>query len=160
MRAASGDRVLDLRSVALPLLLAFLAFACAPAGVASPTDERFVFFALASADVSGVDGFFSLGYVTAYLDAAPRLRILVVGHADGRGSVEANRTLSFRRANAVRAALVSHGVAVERIDIGAVVEAAQGSVAAVARRADLYVYDPSTEAVEKRLPKGVEIRKE
>lgn len=154
--------MLDSHFPALPLLLALSAFACAPARprIASPSDERFVFFALASADISGADGFFSLGYVTAYLDAAPRFRVLAVGHADGHGTVEGNRALSFRRANAVRAALVSHGVAVERIDIGAAVEAARGSVAAGSRRADLYVYDPATEAVDKRLPKGVELRKE
>jgi outer membrane protein OmpA-like peptidoglycan-associated protein len=126
----------------------------------APTDERFVFFGPNGIDVSGADGFFSLGYVAAYLDANPKLRILVLGHADGRGAADANRTLSLRRANSVRAALVSHGVAAERIDIGAPVEEARSSEQAVSRRADLYLYDPASEVIEKRIGQRVEIRRE
>ncbi len=150
-------------AAAAGIALSVAASACAcppPDHLRPPPDERFVFFAANGADVAGVDGFFSLGYVAAYLDASPRLHILIVGHADGRGTVEVNRALSFRRANAVRAALVGHGVAVERIDIGVPVEEARSLADSVSRRADLHVYDAAVAPSERRLPKGVEVRRE
>jgi outer membrane protein OmpA-like peptidoglycan-associated protein len=44
-------------------------------------------------------------------------RIVVEGHTDSVGSDEANRELSMRRAEAVRAALVSNGVSAERVTV-------------------------------------------
>jgi outer membrane protein OmpA-like peptidoglycan-associated protein len=44
-------------------------------------------------------------------------KISVEGHTDSSGSDEANRELSLERANAVRDALVSHGVSAERISV-------------------------------------------
>lgn len=46
----------------------------------------------------------------------PELKILIVGHSDNQGSLEANVALSQRRAEAVRAALVARGVAEGRLE--------------------------------------------
>lgn len=45
----------------------------------------------------------------------PKLRVLVRGHSDRLGSFEYNLELSRRRANAVEAYLLEHGVAADRI---------------------------------------------
>jgi outer membrane protein OmpA-like peptidoglycan-associated protein len=45
----------------------------------------------------------------------PTTRIVVHGHTDNRGAVEANLALSNQRADAVRAALVARGVPAERL---------------------------------------------
>lgn len=49
------------------------------------------------------------------LAAHPTLRVIVVGHSDNEGGLEANIALSRRRAEAVRAALLAHGIAAERL---------------------------------------------
>lgn len=50
------------------------------------------------------------------LKAAPALRVLVVGHTDGKGDRDYNATLSQRRAQSIVAALVSeHGIARARL---------------------------------------------
>ena len=50
------------------------------------------------------------------LKANPEIRILIVGHSDNQGTLEANIDLSRRRAEAVRDALVGLGVAPERLE--------------------------------------------
>lgn len=58
-----------------------------------------------------------LAALAAFLDARPGVRIVLVGHTDTVGSLEANIALSRRRAEAVRARLVeAHGVDGARID--------------------------------------------
>ncbi|MCB1548708.1 MAG: OmpA family protein [Hyphomicrobiaceae bacterium] len=47
------------------------------------------------------------------------IRIVVVGHADERGSEDLNHSLSLQRAEEVRKRLISEGVAAERIDVRA-----------------------------------------
>jgi len=42
--------------------------------------------------------------------------VVIVGHSDNQGTLDANLALSQRRAEAVRDALVSRGVAAERLD--------------------------------------------
>ena len=52
----------------------------------------------------------------AVLRANPNVRIRVAGHADERGSVEYNRALGQRRAEAAKAFLVNFGIAAARIN--------------------------------------------
>jgi outer membrane protein OmpA-like peptidoglycan-associated protein len=49
------------------------------------------------------------------LKAYPNAQVQLSGHTDNTGSPDANQTLSLDRANAVKAMLVSQGVAAERI---------------------------------------------
>lgn len=55
--------------------------------------------------------------VAAWLAAEPALAIHIAGHTDATGSPEANRSLSLRRAEAVRDALVERGIALSRIAV-------------------------------------------
>lgn len=54
--------------------------------------------------------------VADVLNRYPQTRIRVEGHTDATGSEQYNRDLSHRRARAVKDALVSRGVAFERIE--------------------------------------------
>ena len=56
-----------------------------------------------------------LEQVLALLEARPRLQLVVAGHTDAEGSDAHNLTLSGRRAEAVVAWLVEHGVDAERL---------------------------------------------
>lgn len=56
-----------------------------------------------------------LARVAGWLAASPALPVRIEGHTDATGSPEANLTLSLRRAEAVRDALVARGVAAARI---------------------------------------------
>ena len=59
----------------------------------------------------------ALAALAAFLDARPEARIVLVGHTDTVGPLEANIALSRRRAEVVRARLVeAHGVDGARID--------------------------------------------
>lgn len=58
-----------------------------------------------------------LAALAAFLEARPAARIVLVGHTDTVGSLDANIALSRRRAEAVRARLIeAHGVDGARID--------------------------------------------
>jgi len=64
----------------------------------------------------GPGPFPSLEGLAAYLAATPLARVALVGHTDTEGSLEANVTVSRRRAEAVRERLIrDHGVAPERV---------------------------------------------
>lgn len=52
-----------------------------------------------------------------FVERDTRKAIRIEGHTDATGSVEANRDLSLRRAEAVRDALVARGIPVERIRV-------------------------------------------
>jgi peptidoglycan-associated lipoprotein len=54
---------------------------------------------------------------TEYLKRRPSTKILIEGHADSRGTNEYNLALANRRADAVRAYLLSLGVATDRMTI-------------------------------------------
>ncbi len=53
----------------------------------------------------------------SYLSANPDIRVLVAGYSDERGSAEYNLALGENRANAARSALITAGVAPNRIRI-------------------------------------------
>src|SRR5262249_55533119 len=120
---------------------------------------RFVFFVTGKTDILA-DGYFSLGYVAALLDATPALRVLVVGHADAHGKAEANRELSLKRARAVRKVLADHGVKEGRVDVAAPREQTESSLSQLGRRADLFVYDPAQEDAQKRVGYPVDVKKD
>jgi len=63
------------------------------------------------------DAAIGLARVAAWLAAEPALVIRIAGHTDATGSPEANRSLSLRRAEAVRDALVDRGIALSRIAV-------------------------------------------
>lgn len=70
----------------------------------------------ASGQVQLVDGgLASLEEVVDLLQTEPAKKIRVEGHTDSRGDAEANLQLSDQRANAVMEALISLGVAADRI---------------------------------------------
>jgi OOP family OmpA-OmpF porin len=71
----------------------------------------------ASGDATlGPGPFASLAALAAYLDANPGRRIVLVGHTDATGDLDANIALSRRRAAAVADRLVDdHGLARDRI---------------------------------------------
>jgi len=160
-RAARWRRL----ALAAAVALAGPAAACAPPRVECPKkkyeapDERFVFFTLGKSELNA-DGYYTLGYVAAQLDADPTLHVLVVGHADAHGKSEANREISFRRARVVRKMLMEHGVKEARILIAAPREMSEATSAQLSRRADLFVYDPVQDEASKRLGYAVEVRQE
>ncbi|MGH8042147.1 MAG: OmpA family protein [Rudaea sp.] len=57
----------------------------------------------------------SLGKLVAFVNRAPGKHIRIEGHTDSSGSAKANQTLSQRRADAVRDALITAGVRANRI---------------------------------------------
>jgi OmpA-OmpF porin, OOP family len=57
-----------------------------------------------------------LDEVAAALKAAPRIKVRVEGHTDGRGNRLLNTRLSQARADSVRAYLIGKGVAAERLE--------------------------------------------
>jgi len=73
-------------------------------------------FGSGAADL-GEGDFPSLRSLAGFLDAHPQTRIALVGHTDTSGSLEANKALSQRRADAVRQRLVrQYGIAETRIE--------------------------------------------
>ncbi len=65
----------------------------------------------------GASGGPALAALATWLSANPKLRIVLVGHTDMTGALDANIALSRRRAEAVRSRLLrDHGLSRERID--------------------------------------------
>jgi OmpA-OmpF porin, OOP family len=57
----------------------------------------------------------SLNDVASFLKANPTYKVNIAGHTDNTGKPEKNKTLSEERANAVKAYLISQGVAADKI---------------------------------------------
>ncbi|MCH8168788.1 MAG: OmpA family protein [Proteobacteria bacterium] len=58
----------------------------------------------------------ALDILARFLSRNPELAVVIVGHSDNQGSLDANIALSERRAGAVRAALIERGVAAGRLE--------------------------------------------
>ncbi len=58
----------------------------------------------------------ALDALAAMLAGRPEIAVLIVGHSDNQGNLDANLTLSQRRAEAVRDALVERGIDTGRLD--------------------------------------------
>ncbi len=96
-----------------------------PPPVATPLEEQFartgkavlhgLEFQTGSADL-GPGPYDSLSDLADYLRAHPEARLVLVGHTDAQGALEANIALSKRRANAVRERLIGdYGVEAARL---------------------------------------------
>jgi outer membrane protein OmpA-like peptidoglycan-associated protein len=133
--------------------------AAAPQKKYEAPDERFVFFGSGKAEVVP-DGYFSIGYVTALLDASPGYHVLIVGHADQHGRSDANRELALKRARVVRKLLIDHGIKESRILIAAPKESGDSQLTQLNRRADMFVYDPLQEEASTRLGYQVDVKSE
>jgi hypothetical protein len=155
-------RRFSLGIAALAIALSTGCFNAKPASSAKKyeaPDERLVFFAQGRADILP-EGFFSIGYVAAMLDADPAMAVIIVGHADQHGKAEASRELSWKRARAVRKVLGDHGIKDGRVRIAAPKEQSESSLAQLGRRVDLLVHDPKQEDVQKRIGYPVEVKDE
>lgn len=75
---------------------------------------RNIFFAYNSAELSE-DSYLELDRVKGILDSNPKMKIEISGHTDNIGSEQFNLTLSQKRADAVRAYLISKGISPDRI---------------------------------------------
>lgn len=75
-----------------------------------------IFFAYDSYDLNPQAGT-SITSAAAYLNAHAGIKILIGGYCDDRGSAEYNITLGENRANAAKTALVSAGVAADRMRV-------------------------------------------
>jgi hypothetical protein len=122
-------------------------------------DERFVFFAANRTDLQS-DAYFSIGYVTALLDQNASYHVLIVGHADQHVKSDANRETSFKRARAVRKALMDQGIAPARILIACPREPSESTMSSLSRRADMFVHDPLQDEASNRVGYPVEIKNE
>lgn len=85
----------------------------ADSGGAQLTLEDLVFEPGTATFAAGAE--IGLARVAAWLAAAPAQAIRIEGHTDATGSPEANLSLSLRRAEAVRDAVIARGVAAARI---------------------------------------------
>jgi peptidoglycan-associated lipoprotein len=91
--------------------------AVAPGALPAPlrTVLRDVHFAFDRADL-GPEAQQTLDGIADALKGVPRLRLLIEGHADERGTPEYNLALGQRRADAAKAHLVGRGIDASRID--------------------------------------------
>jgi outer membrane protein OmpA-like peptidoglycan-associated protein len=75
-----------------------------------------VLFATDSDEIVGADSFAILDMVARVLTARPDIRVQVQGHTDDQGTREHNLDLSRRRAESVRAYLISRGIVADRLE--------------------------------------------
>lgn len=75
-----------------------------------------IFFGYDSYEIAP-DAQSSVASSAQYLGAHPKLRVLIAGYCDDRGSAEYNITLGENRANSAKEALVSAGVSADRIRV-------------------------------------------
>ncbi len=68
------------------------------------------------AETLGAEAIASLAPLADFLEDEPKAQVLIVGHTDSVGSLEDNKSLSLRRAQAVKEALVqSYAISEERV---------------------------------------------
>ena len=84
--------------------------------------QRSVYFDLNSADLKA-DYDPALRAHARYLAEHPKARVRIEGNADERGSADYNRRLGLKRAENVRATLVSHGAGDKQVNIKSLGEA-------------------------------------
>jgi OOP family OmpA-OmpF porin len=72
-------------------------------------------FGTGSSDLPGTTQPLLASAARALAALPPETRIVIHGHTDNRGAIDANLALSNQRAEAVRAALVARGVPTERL---------------------------------------------
>ncbi|RJP94377.1 MAG: DUF4398 domain-containing protein, partial [Desulfobacteraceae bacterium] len=58
----------------------------------------------------------TMDYLAAFLNKYPDRKVLIEGHTDSTGSAELNQSLSERRAQSVKIALLERGISFDRID--------------------------------------------
>jgi peptidoglycan-associated lipoprotein len=90
------------------------ATSAAPPAEPEPGVERKVFFGVNAAMLDD-QARAVLGRIALWLRANPQLPVSIEGHADSRGSRQANLALALRRAEAVRDYLIMQGVAPGRL---------------------------------------------
>jgi len=115
-QASSAPGTADAAAAAADLPLAQRLAALTPdadSGGARITLEDLIFEPGTATFATGAE--IGLARVAGWLAAAPAQAIRIEGHTDATGSPEANLSLSLRRAEAVRDALVARGVAAARI---------------------------------------------
>jgi peptidoglycan-associated lipoprotein len=88
----------------------------ANAGKNAMPSVRTVYFAFDSSEITGEGQAVVEGWA-AYLSANPSAKVKLEGHCDERGTREYNVALGERRANAVRQALASRGVAERQVSV-------------------------------------------
>lgn len=76
--------------------------------------KRFVLYFATGGNELSVEAAAQLPAIVAEVAAVPAGEVIVVGHTDRVGTVEANDALSLRRAQAVRDRLVAAGVAADK----------------------------------------------
>lgn len=94
--------------------LAALEGAPAPAAVRPQPGAVLVFFDYNATDITA-NGQRVVAEAAAAARSAPNATVVVAGHTDTTGSPQYNQTLSMRRANTVRDALVAAGIPANRI---------------------------------------------
>jgi outer membrane protein OmpA-like peptidoglycan-associated protein len=145
------------------VIAALAATSCSPANYPErpyePPDERLILFPGGGVEINP-EGYFALGSTSAVLDANPHLHVLIIGHAEPKGSADDTLEVAFQRAKAARKILLDHGVSPKRVLIGAPREKDGVSEVALSRRVDIYVYDPLKDEISRRLGYEAEIRSE
>ena len=84
--------------------------------------QRSVYFDLNSADIKA-DFDPALRAHARYLAEHPKARVRIEGHADERGSTDYNRRLGLKRAENVRASLLTHGAGEQQVKVKTLGEA-------------------------------------
>ncbi|MSP26672.1 MAG: OmpA family protein [Myxococcales bacterium] len=86
---------------------------------ANAPDPMFIHYDTGVDIPRGPQEYVTIGRVLEVLESNADLHVLVIGHADMRGTDDMNRLLSLRRARGVRAVLLERNVSAKRVLVGA-----------------------------------------